>query len=136
MKRLPLLTWVIGLIVTATIANAAGSDNFAGEFADKNYLNGQAVVQASIEQAGNSVSIFFTGGRKDGQGCAPEINATGTATNGTVRFKFLDSEKNSGTGTISRAGDGILVSIKPMKVADARCLGFYRENMRLQRVRK
>lgn len=116
---------------------AAGSADFTGEYADKNYLKGQAVVQVSLEQSGKSVTIFFAGVRKDGQGAAPEINATGTVSgNGAVEFKFTDDVKNSGTGTIRKAGDDVLVSIKATRVADSRCLQFYKENMRLKRVKK
>ena len=99
-------------------------------------MNGQAVLQLSLEQTGNKVTIFFSGVRHDGQGAAPEINATGTVSGSTVQFKFEDDLKNAGTGTITRSGDDMLVSIKATKVADARCMQFYGQSMRLKRARK
>ena len=37
---------------------------------------------------------------------------------------------------VTPVGDDIIVSIKPTHVAEARCLVFYRQNMRLKRVSK
>lgn len=136
MKRPPFLTAVfIGLIYPFGLLHAA-ADNFAGEYADKKFMNGQGVLQLSLEQTGNNVTIFFSGVRNDGQGAAPEVNATGTISGGAVHFRFTDDLKNSGTGTITKSGEDAIVSIKPTKVADSRCLQFYRQNMRLKRVRK
>src|SRR5947207_15555685 len=47
---------IIGLIVIAKPSFAAGSETFTGEYADKKFLNGQAVLHISLEQTGNSVS--------------------------------------------------------------------------------
>ena len=128
-----IITAIAGLTIFCGVARAATAPNFTGEFADRNFLKGQAVLQMSLEQSGNKVTIFFSGVRKDGQGAAPEINATGTVTGkGTVEFKFTDDLKNSGSGTIRRAGADMLVSIKATRVADSRCLQFYLENMRLK----
>jgi len=138
MKRSPLIaTVIVCLTIVYRIAFAADSPNFAGEYADKNFLKGQAVVQMSLEQTGKNVTIFFTGVQKDGNGAAPEINATGTVTGkGMVEFKFTDDMKNSGTGTIRKAGEDAIVSIKANRVADSRSLKFYGENMRLKKVKK
>ena len=138
MKCSPFTFAVVSLVVASGFAGyAAAPANFTGEYSDKKFLNGQAVLQLSLEQSGNSVTIFFSGVRHDGQGAAPEINATGTMTgNSTVQFKFTDDLKNSGTGTISRAGDDVLLSIKASRVADPRCLQFYKQNMQLKRVKK
>jgi hypothetical protein len=137
MKRSALFTAVvIGAIFPFSFTFGA-SENFAGEYADKKFMNGQAVLQLSLEQTGNKVSIFFSGVRHDGQGAAPEFDSTGTVTGkGTVEFKFQDGMKNSGTGTITRAGNDVLLSLKPTHVADPRCLVFYKQNMRLNRVKK
>jgi len=125
------------LFVLAASAIAAGASNFAGEYADKNFLNGQAVFQMSLEQSGNSVTVWFSTGYTDGHGAAPEAGGTGKVTNkGTVEFKFDDTSKNVGTGTITRAGDDIIVSLKTTRVADSRCLEFYRQNIRLKRAGK
>src|SRR5947209_14648379 len=116
---------------------AAGPPNFAGEYADKKFLNGQGVFQLSLEQTGNNVSVWFSAGYNDGHGAAPEAEGTGkVSSKGTVEFKFEDSSKNAGTGTITRAGDNVVVSIKTTRVADSRCLVFYGQNMRLKRVGK
>ena len=134
MKRSPLIAVaILGLTIICRSAFPASAANFTGEFSDKNYLKGQAVLQMSLEQSGKNVTIFFSGVRKDGQGAAPEINATGVVTGkGAVEFKFTDDLKNSGTGSIRRAGNDMLVSIKATRVADTRCLPFYGENMRLK----
>ena len=54
----------------------------------------------------------------------------------TLEFKWDDSFNNSGTGTITRTGNGIIVSMKTVRVVDSRCLPFYGQNMRLTRVGK
>ena len=111
--------------------------NFAGEYADRNFLNGQAVFQMSLEQSGNAVSVWFSTGYNDGHGCAPEATGTGKVTaKGTVEFTFRDSSKNFGRGRITRAGDGIVVSLKPTRISDTQCVELYRQRMRLKRVGK
>lgn len=137
MKRSPLFSSVIIFVIVVTkLSCAAEPANFAGEYADKKFMNGQAVLQLSLEQTGNNVTIFFSGGRNDGQGAAPEINATGTVSSGKVQFKFQDEMNNAGTGTITKSGEDVLVTIKPTKVVDSRCMPFYGQNMRLKRVKK
>ena len=136
MKRPQLITAVfVALTFHFALLYAAG-ENFAGEYADKKFMNGQAILQLSLEQSGNQVTIFFSGVRNDGQGAAPEINTTGTVTGGKVQFKFTDDLRNSGTGTITKAGEDAIVSIKPTKVVDSRCMQFYGQDMRLKRLRK
>jgi hypothetical protein len=134
MKDRQLLFTAIAFALSVTAAEAS---NFAGEYADKKFLNGQAVFQMSLEQSGNTVSVWFSAGYNDGHGAGPEAEGKGKITpKGTVEFKFEDSFKNAGTGTIVRAGNDIVVSIKTARVADPRCLAFYKQNMRLQRVGK
>jgi hypothetical protein len=128
----PLLAIAIG-----TTAIAAGPTNFAGEYADKGFLGGQAVFQMSLEQSGNTVTVWFSAGYTDGHGAAPEASGAGKVTGeGTVDFTFQDSSKNAGTGTIARAGDGVIVSVTTTRVADSTCLAFYGQNMRLKRIKK
>ena len=128
---------LILLVALALVSIAAGPPNFAGEYADKKFLNGQGVFELSLEQNGNNVTVFFSAVYSDGHGAAPEANGTGEVTNkGTVEFKFEDSFNNTGTGTIRRAGDDVIISIKMLNVAEPRCLQFYGENMRLKRVKK
>ena len=119
-------------LAASPILYAAEGSNFAGEYADKKFLNGQAVFQLSLEQNGNTVNIFFAAGYNDGHGTAPEANCTGKVNaKGTVEFKFVDSDGNAGTGTIARAGNDVVVSIKATTVRDKRALVFYRDGIRL-----
>lgn len=123
------------LLVVSTLA--ADAPSFAGEYADKKFLNGKAAFQMSIEGSGNNVQVWFSAVNNDGQGAAPEATGTGKVTSkGTIEFRFEDSFKNLGTGTIMRAGDDVIVSIKATRVSDSRCLPFYGQNMRLKRTGK
>jgi hypothetical protein len=128
---------VLFVLVAIGSAIAAQPTNFAGEYADKNFLNGQATFQLSLEQTGNAVSVWFSAGYNDGHSIQPVADGTGRASpKGSVEFTFKDSSHNAGTGTITRAGDDIIVSLKTTRVADSRCLELYRQNMRLKRVSK
>ena len=90
----------------------------------------------SLEQSGSGVSVWFSAGYNDGHGAAPEASGTGKVTSkGGVDFKFEDSFGNAGTGTITRSGSQIIVSIKPIRVTDSRCLEFYLESIHLKRVK-
>src|SRR6266487_2457721 len=76
-------------------------------------------------------------GKNDGSGAAPEAQGTGKVSGkGVLEFKFEDSFNNAGTGTITRSGDGVTVSLKTTRVTEPRCLEFYRQNMHLKRVGK
>lgn len=120
------------VLATSPLLSAAEASNFTGEYADKKFLNGQAVFQLSLEQKGTTVDIFFAAGYNDGHGTAPEANCAGKVTaKGTVEFKFVDSDGNAGTGTIARAGNDVVVSIKATTVRDKRGLVFYRDGIRL-----
>ena len=124
------------LIVIAS-AIAAQPTNFAGEYVDRNFLNGQATFQMSLEQSGNAVSVWFSAGYNDGHSIQPVADGSGKITGkGTVELTFTDSARNAGTGTITRAGDDIIVSLKTTRVADSRCVELYRQNMRLKKVGK
>lgn len=133
MKDRQLTIVLLTLGFSMAVAIAAEAPSFAGEYADRKFLNGQAVFQLSLEQSGSTVSVWFSAGYNDGRGTAPEANGTGKVTSkGPVEFTFKDSDGNAGTGTIVRAGNDVVISIKPSKVADSRCLQFYRQNMRLK----
>ncbi|MFL6527836.1 MAG: hypothetical protein ACJ8IQ_07055 [Chthoniobacterales bacterium] len=122
---------------TLGVTSAAYGQTLAGEYSDKQYLHGKAVFQMSIEGTGNNTQIWFSAGNSDGQGAAPEANGTGKFVGkDKLQFTFEDSCRNSGTGTVNRSGDDIVVSIKPTRVADSRCVGFYADNIRLKRVKK
>lgn len=91
----------------------------------------------SLEQTGNTVSVFFSAVRNDGSGAAPEADGSGKVTSkGIIEFKWEDSFKNAGTGTIMRSGEDVTVLLKTQRVADSRCLQFYGQNIRLKRVKK
>jgi hypothetical protein len=129
----PLVLVALGAATSKTYSAEA---NWAGEYADKKFLNGQAVFQMSLEQGENTVSVWFSAGYNDGHGCAPEATGTGKVdAKGSLKFTFRDSANNSGTGTITRGGEGIIVSLKTARVADPRCLVFYGQSVRLKRVK-
>jgi hypothetical protein len=133
MKTYVSLSAVILIALASSLVLAADASNFAGEFADKNFMKGKAVFQLSVEQKGTDVSVFFSAGHNDGHGAAPEADGTGKATGkNTVEFKWEDSFKNSGTGTIKREGNGVILSLNPTHVEEPRCLQFYRQNMKLE----
>jgi hypothetical protein len=130
MKTVLLLALTI--VLAGSSAYAIGSSNFAGEYADKKFLKGQGVFQLSLEQQRSEVSVFFSAGYSNGSGAAPEADGKGKVTGkGTVEFTWTDSFNNSGTGTIKKSGNDVLISIKTTHVADSRCLPYYGENMRL-----
>ena len=132
MNHRKLIVALTAFVLSAAITGAAEPSNFTGEYADKKFRNGQGVFQMSLEQSGNTVSVFFAAAYKDAHGAAPEADGSGKVTaKGMVEFKWEDSFGNSGTGTIARSGNDVVVSIKPIKVTDSRCVQFYGDNMRL-----
>ena len=123
------------ILIVIAPAIAVQSTNFAGEYADRSFLNGQAAFQMSLEQSGSVVTVWFSAGHNDGHGLQPVADGNGKITSkGTVEFTFTDSARNAGTGTITRAGEDIIVSLKTTRVADSRCLELYGQNIRLKRV--
>ena len=132
------VAFLISMFLSATIANTALTEsNWTGEYANKKFLNGEAVLQFSIEQSANAIRIAFDAAYNDAHGAAPDGEGQATITGkNTLEFKWEDSFKNSGTGTIMRTGGGIIVSMKTMRVVDSRCLAFYGQKMRLKRVEK
>jgi len=127
---------VVVLALFCLNAAAADSPGWAGQYADKKFLAGRAVFQLSIEQSGSAIQVSFDTGWEDGHGPAPEAEGPATVSGNTLNFKWEDTFKNSGTGTITRSGNDILVSINATHVADPRCLQFYGKNMRLKRAAK
>jgi hypothetical protein len=129
---------LFALIVLGATASTTFSaeSNWAGEYADKKFLNGQAVFQMSIQQSGNAIQVAFDAAYVDAHGAAPEGDGRAKITGAnTLEFKWEDSFKNSGTATIKRTADGVIVSMKPTRVVDPRCLAFYGQNMHLKRVK-
>ncbi|HEX7529582.1 MAG TPA: hypothetical protein VF333_00450 [Pyrinomonadaceae bacterium] len=123
-------------LVTGLAVRAADAPNWAGEYVDKKFLNGRAVFQLSIEQSGSAMQVTFDAAYTDAHGAAPEGQGPAKISGNTLQFKFEDSFSNSGTGTITRVGDDIILSMKTTHVADPRCLAFYGQNMRLKRIAK
>ena len=125
-----LLGW-IAITLPVTAADAG----WAGQYRNDKFLGGRAVFQLSIEQSGGKIQVSFDAAWVDGHGAAPEAEGPATVSGNTLTFKFEDSFSNSGTGTITRAGNDIVVSLKPTHVEEPRCLAFYGKNMRLKRVK-
>ena len=125
----------IALIATAFTTFSA-EPSWTGEYADKKFLNGQAVFELSIQQSGNAVQVSFDAAYDDAHGAAPDGDGQAKISGkNKLAFNWEDSFHNSGTGTITRADDGIIVSMKPTHVVEPRCLVFYGQNMRLKRVK-
>ena len=127
---------ILFLAAASFVVQAGDSPGWAGQYREDKFLGGRAVFQLSIEQSGNKMQVSFDAAWVDGHGAAPEAEGPATISGNTVTFKFQDTFENSGTGTITRAGNDILVSINPTHVVEPRCLAFYGKNMRLKRVAK
>ena len=83
------------------------------------------------------MKVGFDAVYNNGRDCAPDAEGIGKVTGqGIVRFTFQDDHHNAGTGTVTRSGDDVIVSLKTTRIADPKCVVFYRENMRLKRVGK
>lgn len=136
MKLRLLFVSTLTLVLAVHLCFAGAGENWAGQYADKKFLGGRAVFQLSIEQSGSAMQVSFDAVYNDGHGAAPEGQGPAKIPGNTLQFKFEDTFKNSGAGTITRAGNDIIVSMKPMHVADPRCLGFYEQNMCLKQVGK
>ena len=131
------LAATILLLATASFAvQAADSPGWAGQYREDKFLGGRGVFQLSIEQSGSKMKVSFDAAWVDGHGAAPEAEGPATVTGNTLTFTFKDTFENSGTGTITRAGNDIIVSINPTHVVEPRCLAFYGKNMRLKCVAK
>ena len=134
-RSLPVLVTSV-LVFQLSTAFAAEPASWVGEYRDQKFLNGRAVFQLSIEQSGGGMQVAFDAAHNDGHGAAPEGQGPAKVSGNTLQFKFEDSFGNTGTGTITRAADGIVVSMNPTQVKEPRCLAFYGKNMRLKRVGK
>ena len=136
MKLRALFIATLTLALAAHFSLAAANENWAGQYTDKKFLGGRAVFQLTIEQSGSAMQVSFDAAWVDAHGAAPEAEGSAKVSGNTVTFTFKDTFENSGTGTITRAGDDILVTINPTHVVEPRCLAFYGKNMRLKRVAK
>lgn len=130
------VTLLFSIVLSAASNGFCAEPNWAGEYSDKNFLNGQAAFQMSIEQSGKAIQVSFDAAYSDAHGAAPDGQGSAKVTGKkTLQFNWEDSFKNSGSGTIIRARDGINVSMKTTRVVDSRCLVFYGQSMRLKRVK-
>ena len=127
---------ILFLVGFSPTTQAGDSSSWVGHYHDDKFLGDRAVFQLSIEQSGSAMQVSFDAAWDDAHGAAPEAQGPAKVSGNTLTFKFEDSFGNSGTGTITRAGNDILVTINPTHVADSRCLAFYGKNMRLKRVAK
>lgn len=136
MKRNGVALWVSIVLGSTALNSLSAEPNWAGEYADQNFLNGQAVFELSIQQSGNAIQVSFDAAYADAHGAAPDGEGQGKISGkNKLSFNWEDSFHNSGTGTITRAGEGIIVSMKTTHVVEPRCLPFYGQNMRLKRVK-
>jgi hypothetical protein len=123
-------------MLAGQFAFGAANDSWVGQYRAEKYLGGRAVFQLTIEQSGSAMQVSFDAAWVDAHGAAPEAEGPAKVSGNTLTFTFKDTFENSGSGTISRAGDDILVSINPTHVVESRCLAFYGKNIRLKRVAK
>jgi hypothetical protein len=136
MKLRAFFAATLTLFLAAHFSLAAASETWAGQYTDKKFLGGRAVFQLTIEQSGSAMQVSFDAAWVDAHGAAPEAEGPAKISGNTIAFTFKDTFENSGTGTITRAGDDILVTINPTHVVEPRCLAFYGKNMRLKRTAK
>jgi hypothetical protein len=136
MSRSSVGLFISVVLIAAAFETLSAEPNWTGEYADKNFLNGQAVFEMSITQSGNAVQVSFDAAYADAHGAAPDGDGQAKITGkNKLAFNWEDSFHNLGTGTITRAGNGIVVSMKTTHVEEPRCLVFYGQNMRLKRVK-
>jgi hypothetical protein len=105
--------------------------NWTGNYTDKKYFNGQAVFQLNVLQEGEAITVDFDAVRNDGHGCAPQGNGPAKIVDeNTLQFTFTDTAANAGTGAIKRVGEGVIISIIPIRVADSSCMVSYKRTSR------
>src|SRR5882724_1975728 len=108
MKLRVLFASTLILILTVQLCLAGAGENWVGQYTEKKFLGGRAVFQFTIEQSGSAMQVSFDAAWVDGHGAAPEAEGPAKVSGNTLTFTFKDTFDNSGTGTITRAGDDIL----------------------------
>jgi hypothetical protein len=64
---------LVAILLGATTRNTFPAEpSWVGEYADKKFLNGQAVFQMSIEQSGTAIQVSFDAAYNDAHGAAPD----------------------------------------------------------------
>ncbi len=133
--KLPIrsLTLLIAIFFACNV-RAAETASWTGDYTDKKFMNGQAVFQLTLTQeSSQSVKIGFDAVYNNGRDCAPEAEGRGKIEGKEkLKFTFQDDHRNAGTGTITRAGNDVIVSLKVTRIADSKCVVFYREDIRLK----
>src|SRR5438093_7681184 len=106
-------TLLASIVLGATASTMFSAEpNWAGEYADKKFLNSQAVFQMSIEQSGNSIQVAFDAAYVDAHGAAPEGDGHAKITGANAQeVKWEDCFNNSGTSTIKRTPHRVIVSM-------------------------
>lgn len=137
-KSLPRIVAVfVFVLALSSGVRAAEPASWTGTYFDKNRLSGKAYFQLALRESGNAIDVVFNAAYHDGQGVAPEAQASANRVNkDTLEFRFKDSLKNSGSGTIRRSGSDIVVDFIFANAVDKRALVFYERNMRLRRAGK
>jgi hypothetical protein len=124
------------LLLLAGSVSFAAESNWAGEYSDKKFLNGSATFQLTIEQQGGKIQVSFDAVNNNGQGCAPEAQGMATTSGkDKLTFSFRDNQGNAGTGTITRAGEDLVLALKATKIAKQDCTKFYRDNIRVKKAK-
>ena len=119
--RYSLTIAVLSLI--GSFSAGATQPGWGGQYADKNFMGGKAVFQLTIEQSGSSIQVSFDAAHNDAHGAAPEGQGPAKISGkDMLTFKFEDSFGNSGTGTIKRAGNDVILSMKATHVAATRAI--------------
>src|SRR6516225_7638896 len=63
----------ICIVLSATASKMISAEsNWTGEYANKNFLNGQAVFEFSIEQSADDIKIAFDAAYNDAHAAAPD----------------------------------------------------------------
>ena len=134
--KLKFLPLILFFVLVSGLPLHAAEASWAGEYADKKFLNGSAVFQLTIEQSGSKVQVSFDAVHNNGKGCAPEAQGMANASGkDKLQFSFRDNQGNAGNGTITRSGDDLIVSLKATKAAKPDCTKFYRDNIRVKRLK-
>jgi hypothetical protein len=116
--------------------DSAGRAEFCRGVRGQKFLKWPSHISNELGAERNTVSVWFSTGYNDRHDCGPDAEGKGKITpKGAIEFTFRDSANNSGSGAITCVGSDIIVSMKTTRVADPRCLVFYRQNMRLKRVK-
>lgn len=105
----------------------AGEDkNFNGhyELADKK-LSRSFDFEVKQKPKDDHVIISFSAAMTDGTGSAPDADGKGHVDDDILIFKFKDSFKNEGTGTLQLKKNGYHLTLTVTKIVDPAPLHFY-----------